>query len=77
MRNNKEEESLDAFEDEGKREDIEYVPLIFIAPPPPLSQKESNRPTDIGKGIESLNYLICIPKNGSLYNCSLSIRVPR
>ncbi len=53
-------EGLDKFESEGEGKDIRYVPLPFVAPP----QKESNRPTDMGKGTRSLNHLVCIPKIG-------------
>ncbi len=49
-------ESLDEFEGESEREDIGYVPLLFVAP----LQKESNRPTDMGEGIRSLNHLVYI-----------------
>ncbi len=63
--NDEEELSLDEYEDEG--EDVGYVPLPFVAPPPP--QKESNRPIDIGKETRSLNYLVYIPKIGLSYNC--------
>ncbi len=52
-RDNEEGEDLDEFESEDEREDIGYVLLPFVAPP----QKESNRPTDMGKGIRSLNHL--------------------
>ncbi len=38
--------SLDKYEDEG--EDVGYVPLPFVAPPPP--RKESNRPIDMREG---------------------------
>ncbi len=53
-------EGLDEFEGEGEKENIGYIPLPFVAP----SQKESNRPTDMGKGAKSLNHLVCIPKIG-------------
>ncbi len=59
-RDDEEGEGLDEFEGEGEREDIGYVPLPFIAP----LQKESNRPTNMGEGIKSLNHLVCIPKIG-------------
>ena len=32
LRDNKKEKGLDKVEDEGKREGIGYVPLLFIAP---------------------------------------------
>ncbi len=57
--------SLDKYEGEG--EDVGYVPLPFVALPPP--RKESNRPTDMGKGTRSLNYLVYILKIGLSYNC--------
>ena len=60
MHDNKEKKSLDKFKGEGKREDIEYVFLLFIA----LLQKESNRLTDMGKRTKSLNHLVCISKIG-------------
>ncbi len=60
MREDEEGEGVDKFEGEGERENIGYVPFLFIAPP----QKESNRPIDMGKGIRSLNHLVCIPKMG-------------
>ena len=52
LHDNKEEESLNEFENEGEIESIGYVLLPFVA----LSQKESNRPIDMGKGIRSLNH---------------------
>lgn len=73
MYDNEEGKSLDKFESEDKREDIGYVPFFFVIPP----QKESNRLIDMGKGIKSLNHLVCIPKIGLLYNCLLCIRVVR
>ncbi len=59
-RDNKKGEGLDEFESEGKREDIGYVPLLFVTSP----QKESNRPTNMGEGTRSLNHLVYIPKIG-------------
>ncbi len=60
LHDNEEEEGLDKFKDEGEGENIGYVSLPFIAPP----QKESNYLIDIGKGIRSLNHLVCISKIG-------------
>ncbi len=57
--------SLDEYEGEG--EDIGYIPLLFVALPPP--RKKSNRPIDMGEGTRSLNHLVCIPKIGLSYNC--------
>ncbi len=56
MREDEEREGLDEFEGEDERENIEYIPLLFITP----LQKESNCRTDIGRGIKSLNHLLCI-----------------
>ncbi len=56
------EEGLSLDEYEGKGGDVGYVPLPFIASPPP--RKESNRPTDMGKATRRLNHLVCIPKIG-------------
>ncbi len=55
-----EEQDLDEYEGEFN----EYVPLP-PAPPPPPPQKESNRPSDLDKGIRSLTHLVCIPKTAS------------
>ena len=60
LHDNKEEEGLDKFKGEDERENIKYVFFLFVAHP----QKESNRPTDIGKGTKNLNHLVCIPKIG-------------
>ena len=60
IHDNKEGKGLDKFEDEGKRKDIRYILLLFVAP----FQKESNYLIDMGKRTKSLNYLICIPKIG-------------
>ena len=60
LRNNKEEENLDKFEDKGKRKDIGYVLFPFVA----SLQKESNCPIDISKQTRSLNHLVCIRKIG-------------
>ncbi len=60
LRDDEEGEGLDEFEDEGEGKDIEYILFPFVA----LPRKESNRPTDIGKGTRSLNHLVCIPKIG-------------
>lgn len=51
---------LDKYEgeSEGEKRDVRYIFFPFVALFPP--QKESNRPTNIGKGIKSLNHLICI-----------------
>ena len=54
MFGNKEREDLNKFEGKDKKDVIEYIPLLFIAPP----QKESNCLIDIGKKIRSLNHLI-------------------
>lgn len=56
---NEERNGLDEYEDEIKY--IRYVPPPFIALSP-LSQKESNRPLDLGKETKSLNHLVYIPK---------------
>ncbi len=63
IHDDEEEQSLDKYE--GEKEDVRYVPLPFIAPPPP--QKESNRPTDMGERTRSLNHLIYIPLNYLVY----------
>ena len=60
VHNDKEEKSLDKFEDEGKGEDIKYIPLLFVVFP----QKESNCLTNINKRTKSLNHLVYIPKIG-------------
>ncbi len=67
MHNNKEGQSLDKYEGKGKGEDVRYVPLPFVTPPPP--RKESNRPTDMGEGTRSRNHFVCISKIGLSYNC--------
>ena len=51
--------SLD--EDEDGIERARYVLPPFV-PLPPLPQRVSNRPSDLGKGTRSLNYLVYIPK---------------
>ncbi len=56
--NDKEGEGLDEFEGEGEGKNIGYILFLFVAPP----QNGSNRSTDIGKGIKSLNHLVYIPK---------------
>ncbi len=58
VHDNEKGEGLDEFE--GEREDIGYVPLLFVAPP----QKESNCPTNMGKETRSLNHLVYISKIG-------------
>ncbi len=70
VHDDEEGQSLDEYEEEGEGEgeDVRYVPLPFVAPPPP-PRKESNRLTDMGEGIKSLNHLVCIPKIGLSYNC--------
>ncbi len=62
-RDDKEEEYLDEYECEGKRENIRYILFLFITPllPP---QKESNYPINKGKKIRNLNHLIYIPNIG-------------
>ncbi len=65
VHNNEEGLSLDEYEDE--KEDIRYVSLPFVTFLPP--RKESNRPTDMGEEIRSLNHLVCISKIGLSYNC--------
>ncbi len=59
---------MDEYEGKGEREDVGYVPLLFIALHPP-TLNESNRLTDMGEGIRSLNHLVYIPKIGLSYNC--------
>ena len=57
---NEERQSLD--DNEGDGDGDKYVPLspiVFLLP----SQKESNRPSDLGEKTRSLTYLIYIPKN--------------
>lgn len=49
---NKKGEDLKKYQSKTGR----YVPLLFCL------QKESNRPTDLGKVIRSLNHLVYIPK---------------
>ncbi len=68
MHNDEERQSLDEYEGENEGEDIGYIPLPFVAPLPP-PRKESNRSTDMGKRIKSLNYLVYIPKIALSYNC--------
>lgn len=58
-RDNKEGYSLDKYK--GEIESARYVLSPFIALPP-LSKKESNRPSDLGKRTKSLNPLVCISK---------------
>lgn len=60
----KKEQGLDEYKGESDR----YISLSFntIYRPP---CKESNRLTDLGKGIRSLNHLIYIPKIGKSDNC--------
>ncbi len=60
LRDNKEGESLDKFEDEDEEEDIRYIPHLFIVPP----QKKSNCPINRIEEIKSLNHLVYIPKIG-------------
>ncbi len=67
MHDDEEGQSLDEYEGEGEGENVGYIFLPFVAPPPP--QKELIRPTDMGKGTRSLNHLVCIPKIGLSYNC--------
>ncbi len=76
VHDDEEGQSLDKYEGEDEGEDVGYVLLSFVAPPPP-PQKESNRLTDMGKGTRSLNHLVCIPKIGLSYNCKFCVRVPR
>lgn len=57
--NNEERNNLD--KDKGKIEGIRYVFSPFI-PLFLLLQKLSNRPSDLGKRIRSLNYLVYISK---------------
>lgn len=59
-RNNGEGQNLD--EDEGDSDGDRYIPLPPTTLLLPL-QKESNRPSDLGKGTKSLTHLIYIPKN--------------
>ncbi len=63
MHDDEKGQSLDKYDGKGEGKDIRYVPFPFIAPLS-LPQKESNRPTDISKGIRSLNHLVYIPKIG-------------
>ena len=65
-RDNKEGYSLDKYK--GVIESARYVLSPFIALPP-LSQKESNRPSDLGKRTKSLNHLVCISKICYSENC--------
>ena len=60
LHDNKEEENLDEFEGENKKEGIGYVPLPFIT----SLRKESNHSTNMGKETRSLNHLVYIPKIG-------------
>ena len=73
MRGNIERESLNKFKGKDEGEAIEYIALSFLAP----SQKESNRPTNMGKGTRSLNHFIGISKICELYNFLLCVRVLR
>ena len=57
-RDNKERNGLDG--DEGKIMDVRYIPPLFI--PLLFPRKVSNRRSDLGKGIRSLNHLVCISK---------------
>ena len=66
--------SLNVYERE-EGENVRYSALLFVNLPP--SQKDSNRPTDIGKETKNLNYLVCTLKIGLSYNCSFLVRVPR
>ena len=56
---NKKRNSLN--KNEGEIESARYVSPPFV-PLPPLPQKVSNRPSDLGKGTKSLNHLVCISK---------------
>ncbi len=67
IHDNEEGQSLDKYESESEGKDIRYILFPFIAPLP--LQKESNRPTDMDKGIKSLNHLIYISKIDLSYNC--------
>ena len=49
------------YKNESKGKNIGYIPFQFIAPSLPF-QKKSNRPTDYGEEIKSLNHLVCILK---------------
>ena len=71
---NEEGQGLDKYESKGK--DKRYVLFSFIAPSP-LFKKKSNRPTNPGKGIRSLNHLVCILKICYLEMYWLCVRVPR
>lgn len=66
MHDNEEEQSLDKYEseDKGKR----YILFSFITPLSTL-QRESNRLTNLGEGIKSLNHLVCILKICYLEKC--------
>ena len=52
VHDNEEGKGSDEYHSKGNR----YVPLS------PLPQKKSNRPTNLGEGIRSLNHFVCIPK---------------
>lgn len=54
-------QELDKYEGEDEGENERYVFFPFIAPLL-LSQKESNRLTDLGENTKSLNHLVCILK---------------
>ena len=58
-RDNEEGNSLN--EDQGEIEGARYIPSSFV-PLPLLFRNVSNRPSDLGKGIRSLNHLVYIPK---------------
>ena len=51
---NEKREGLYKFEDEGEGEVMGYVLFSFII----LPQKESNRLTDMGKGMKNPNHLV-------------------
>lgn len=62
MHNNENRQGLDKYVDEGKKKDIKYVSLLFLAFFP--LKKSSKCPTDIDNRTRSLNYIVYISKIG-------------
>lgn len=58
---NEKKQDLDKYKKEGKRKDVEYIFFPFVIPLP-ISQKESNHPTNMGKKKKIPNHLIYISK---------------
>lgn len=71
---NEEGQGLNKYKSEGKAK--RYIPFLFIAPPLPL-QRESDRPTNLDRGIRILNNLVCILKIYYLEKFLFCLRVSK